>query len=165
MRLDAGLTDWSENQLCPQILLVSRARRYWNITSGNFSHVFVCHWNAIRWHFVTFAWCFVMSACNHRTYHFLYERRHSYGCSSYLLSKQRTAREEKGPHDQGNHPIFAVMSSESDVLWLMPVTWLTKAIWLAVPKSWHSWAESHKNLAIVTRRSFFPSAPAHAPPP
>ena len=51
-----------------------------------------------------------------RTYHFLYERRHSYGCTSYLLSKQRTAREEKGPHDQGNRPVFAVMSSESDVL-------------------------------------------------
>ena len=26
------------------------------------------------------------------------------------------AREEKGPHDQGNRPVFAVMSSESDVL-------------------------------------------------
>ena len=38
------------------------------------------------------------------------------GCSSYLLSIQRTAREKKGPHDQGNRPVFAVMSSESDVM-------------------------------------------------
>ena len=46
----------------------------------------------------------------------MHERRHSHSCSSYLLSKQRTAQEEKGPHDQGNRPVFAVMSSESDVL-------------------------------------------------
>ena len=49
---------------------------------------------------------------NRQTYHFLYEGRHS----DDLLSIQRTARKEKGPHDQGNRPVFAVMSSESDFL-------------------------------------------------
>ena len=41
-----------------------------NIMSGNFSHVFMCHWNAISDVYMMSCDVCMTSACNHLTFHF-----------------------------------------------------------------------------------------------